>query len=388
MRARLASGAPRISRWPNLEILVPRPLARRVATPRESSLTVLPRASPRRRSRRAATKHHRNTILRPLVEDEADTAPIGALPARLSHLHGPVGLPAASPPGARSGGITATPPRPEFAPSTPANRSTLRGASGTLLMGPWNGAFARADDSADPKPDARGGDPTPSLAWTTTRENTSPTSSSPARTRPPSTTRASPSKRCSRTRSPAASSSRRTSTTANRAGRQPARKSARIIQSARHPRPPGRVARLPRRSVHRDGARTAPPRRRAVASARCGCRLGEGRPPRRNARISRGWRTRGGKSEAEADEGVRRAVGARSSGWRRPRGTTDRGIPRARGSRDRAPGAEARCERMRMRRKGRRRGVRTRARSRRFRETNSRRLRSTVYTFRLAEHRR
>ena len=154
MRARLASGAPRISRWPNLEILVPRPLARRVATPRESSLTVLPRASPRRRSRRAATKHHRNTILRPLVEDEADTAPIGTLPARLSHLHGPVGLPAASPPGARSGGITATPPRPEFAPSTPANRSTLRGASGTLLMGPWNGAFARADDSADPKPDA------------------------------------------------------------------------------------------------------------------------------------------------------------------------------------------------------------------------------------------
>ena len=121
---------------------------------------------------------------------------------------------------------------------------------------------------------------------------------------------------------------------------------SRIISvSARHPRPPGRVARLPRRSVHRDGARTAPPRRRAVASARCGCRLGEGRPPRRNARISRGWRTRGGKSEAEADEGVRRAVGARSSGWRRPRGTTDRGIPRARGSRDRAPGAEARCER-------------------------------------------
>ena len=155
MRARLASGAPRISRWPNLEILVPRPLARRVATPRESSVTVLPRASPCRRSRRAATKHHRNTILRPLVEDEADTAPIGALPARLSHLHGPVGLPAASPPGARSGGIAATPPRPEFAPSTPANRTALRGASGTLLMGPWNGAFARADDSADPKPDAR-----------------------------------------------------------------------------------------------------------------------------------------------------------------------------------------------------------------------------------------
>ena len=154
MRARLASGAPRISRWPNLEILVPRPLARRVATPRESSVTVLPRASPCRRSRRAATKHHRNTILRPLVEDEADTAPIGALPARLSHLHGPVGLPAASPPGARSGGIAATPPRPEFAPSTPANRTALRGASGTLLMGPWNGAFARADDSADPKPDA------------------------------------------------------------------------------------------------------------------------------------------------------------------------------------------------------------------------------------------
>lgn len=78
------------------------------------------------------------------------TAPIGALPARLSHLQGPVGLPAASPP--RENPTTTTPPRPDLAPSTPAERSTLRGASGTLLMGPWNGPFARADDSADPDP--------------------------------------------------------------------------------------------------------------------------------------------------------------------------------------------------------------------------------------------
>ena len=347
MRARLASGAPRISRWPNLEILVPRPLARRVATPRESSLTVLPRASPRRRSRRAATKHHRNTILRPLVEDEADTAPIGALPARLSHLHGPVGLPAASPPGARSGGITATPPRPEFAPSTPANRSTLRGASGTLLMGPWNGAFARADDSADPKPDAArrrpdavarldddarehladviftGPDETPldheSVALEKVLEDAL-------------TGRVVVAPDLDDGESRAGAPTGLEIGADYKIGASSSSSGTRRASSAAIGPPGRRTNSAPAATSRRVGAMRVSARRRTPPAAK-------------RAPISRGWRTRGGKSEAEADEGVRRAVGARSSGWRRPRGTTDRGIPRARGSRDRAPGAEARSER-------------------------------------------
>ena len=334
-RARISLAQSRDSRSP--------PSRATCRDPRRSSVTVLP-APPLAADRDAP---RRNTIETPSSDPSSRTRPTprrsARAPTRLSHLHGPVGLPAASPPGARSGGIAATPPRPEFAPSTPANRTALRGASGTLLMGPWNGAFARADDSADPKP-RRAAATRPSLAWTTTRENTSPTSSSPARTRPPSTTRASLSKRCSRTRSPAASSSRRSSTTArDRAGRQPARKSARINTIGASS---SGTRRASSSAIGPPGRRTnsAPAATSRRVGARCGCRLGEGRPPRRNARISRGWRTRGGKSEAEADEGVRRAVGARSSGWRRPRGTTDRGIPRARGSCGRAPGAEARCE--------------------------------------------
>ena len=386
MRARLASGAPRISRWPNLEILVPRPLARRVATPRESSLTVLPRASPRRRSRRAATKHHRNTILRPLVEDEADTAPIGALPARLSHLHGPVGLPAASPPGARSGGITATPPRPEFAPSTPANRSTLRGASGTLLMGPWNGAFARARRL-----------------------------------------------RGSETRRRAAATRRR---------RSPRRRRARTPRR-RHLHRPGRDPPRPRERRPRKGARGRAhrPRRRRAGPRRRRIARGAVRPGNRRglynrrvilvlrdaSRVFRGDRStgtaheqrpRGDEPSRRRDAGVgsekdaprgetraSRAAGGRAAGNRRRRRTRGFVGRSGRVLRDGAVREEQRTEEYRGRavlateRQERRRDVRedekkreetgrTNARALEVGETNSRRLRSTVYTFRLAEHRR
>jgi len=82
-----------------------------------------------------------------------------ALPARLAHLQGPrVGL-ASSPRGCRQDRETRGPTRDGFvAPRTPpasfvpprenTNTHVLRGSGGSILMGPWNGAFANLRGSS------------------------------------------------------------------------------------------------------------------------------------------------------------------------------------------------------------------------------------------------
>ena len=104
-----------------------------------------------------------SSVLVPLAEG-AETVP-GGLPARLAHLQGPrmLGVAHACPP--RDVGPTtnkknvnvatdsdeATTSFP-VAPGTPpttlrANAHVLRAPGGSLLMGPWHGAFARADEA-------------------------------------------------------------------------------------------------------------------------------------------------------------------------------------------------------------------------------------------------
>jgi len=120
-----------------------------------------------------------SSVLVPLAEG-AETVP-GGLPARLAHLQGPrmlgAGVAHACPP--RDVGATtdtnvnknvnvatdsdeATTSFP-VAPGTPpttlrANAHVLRAPGGSLLMGPWHGAFARADEARGGRAHAREGE--------------------------------------------------------------------------------------------------------------------------------------------------------------------------------------------------------------------------------------
>jgi len=122
--------------------------------------------------------HFRNSVLRPVDEDVEVDGRGSFLPARLAHLKGPLGVPAPPP---------ATPGPAPMPPSTRAHAPTpsilalspvavavavagrqpmLRGPAGKLLMGPWNGVFARAGSADMTDANASDGDlTTPAYAF-------------------------------------------------------------------------------------------------------------------------------------------------------------------------------------------------------------------------------
>lgn len=103
---------------------------------------------PRRTTKKDARKDTRNAVLFPVDEDETVETGTSFLPARLAHLRGPIGATPPRDPQPASGNNVVN----RFAPGTPGTAvavppgvtPTVNAGGGRVLMGPWNGEYARA----------------------------------------------------------------------------------------------------------------------------------------------------------------------------------------------------------------------------------------------------